>query len=1001
MLRFFQSSGTAFFAGGLSLVSQIVGLQIVTRELSASELSVASVLVAALCGLSLGAFVSGRVADRKQHRNTFPLRLAIILLAAAAVAVLLLAIGGSELATRLGLLDFSEAMKAFGFSLLTILPINILLGGIVPVLTKASVLRQSDDVQRAFGWIYSLETFGAAVGSLVVTFLAIPQLGIHRSLMITAAIVLVWAVLGLLLKPRQTETGDASDASEPSREYETNAPSGLRWLLLVAALASSCASLGMELVWQRYFAVIFGSDSHSYAIVATMFLAGNSIGAFFVARLIRSKRASKTFYQWQLLLIGGSILLSVWALSFCFHVETLQSALAWLYDYPLVARLSLAAVVLLLPAILIGSALPVLVNLWSAGRASVGTRAGEIYACVIVGNVAGVLFCASYLIPTFGLRLTAIILAATCVVVSGGLFFMFAGGKRSIFSTLTAAVYWVLLVGIVGLAVHVAYSPIKPGLSDDGSWVVDHYVEKASHTLAVTHASDNVTNKRLIIDGVTIGESGGGVDEKQQVLAHLPFMIGSVKRPEVLTIGLGTGILAGELASNEQVKSLTCVELSSAVIEASQWFDKENRSVLKNQKLKLIHGDGVHYLRNANRSFDVIVSDGKSRPGAASNLPFFSAEYYRLCAESLSDQGVFVQWVSLRCDLDELKTILFTFSNKFPYGHVAIAAPDSIYLVGTRSAIDFDPATIEDYLQSDATQRLKAYSWKAADDFLAMYWLDDQVVAASLENVIPNTFDRPVLDRFAWKSFRHSLSRQPTQLAVLQELIQSDGSSMLNDVPLEDSKGREAMKRFGAGRLAAIELMKGESIRNARQENWLDEATIHFKKALQHLPKLNRQSHLVGDFRALANEARTEGDASKEFSSLINISELNASNAEEEYRMAKILESQRATAPALQHYYKAAKLSDKHPKYLIAFGEALLNQRKYAHAQKQFELAIENFSAVSPAQLIDPKLEPRAKLLNAIMLQKLGRGEANTESIDEILQAHPDLLEVYWRLAAP
>ena len=68
-LRFFLTSGTAFFAGALSLVSQIIGLRIVSRELSASELTVASVLVCALCGLSLGALITGRIADRKRFKQ--------------------------------------------------------------------------------------------------------------------------------------------------------------------------------------------------------------------------------------------------------------------------------------------------------------------------------------------------------------------------------------------------------------------------------------------------------------------------------------------------------------------------------------------------------------------------------------------------------------------------------------------------------------------------------------------------------------------------------------------------------------------------------------------------------------------------------------------------------------------------------------------------------------------------------------------------------------------
>ena len=1048
MLRFFQSSGTAFLAGALSLVSQIVGLQIVARELASTDLAIASVLISGLFGLSLGAFVSGRWSDSSKSRfglsDEFPLALAHALLGMAAIAMLVFSIGGTALAAFIRELEWDVSVEVFCFSLGTILPVNFLLGGIVPVLTRATVSETSRNVQNAFGRIYSLETCGAAIGSLGVTFYAIPRMGGRLSLTIAAAAVLIWTVLWLIAhwkhrtnnKSRIDDSGSKhslhTDDSQPITSSDSgqpqskNAAAVLRWVLLIAATASSCASLGMELVWQRYFAIVFGSDSHSYAIVATLFLAGNSIGALFVSRMFEflggGRSRGKAIYQWQLLLIGGSILLSVWTLGFGFRTETMRSVLGWLSESPLVGRLLLGSLVLLLPSVLIGSALPVLVDLCSAGSNSLGTRAGEIYACVIVGNIVGVLLCASWLIPTFGLRITAVILAGICVTVSLGLSLLSANGTQSPQKRFNIAAIWgysILLAGTAGGAVWVTNSDFRPGLSDDGTWVIDHYIEKASHTLAVAHHSQFPENKRMIIDGVTIGESGGGVGEKQQVLSHLPFMIGEMiddakdgvkdepnddannkaRRSRVLTIGLGTGILAGELAINEQVESLTCVELSSEVIKASKWFAKENRQVLDSPKLKLIHGDGVRYLRNAEQVFDVIVSDGKSRPGAAANLPFFSQEYYRLCFDSLSEQGVFVQWVSLRCDPEELKTILYTFSNQFSYGHIAIAAPDSIYMVGTRSPINFNRQTIDNYLQHEWTKRLRGYSWNSADDILSMYWLDDDIVHNALATVAANTFDRPVLDRFAWKSFQHSLTQKPTQLSVLQDLIANDTTSLFNGHPLDQFAIADTVEQIQAGRKGANELMKAESIRVAVEENWLDRSTVHFKNALQHLPQLSRQNHIVEDFRFLADQARTAEDVNTEFSTLINISELNGSTADEEIRMANILEDRQAAELALNHYFKAVKISNAKPRYLIAFGEALMMQQRYAPAKRQFERAVAAFADDSlPAEL---ELKPRAKLLSAIADEKLGRAGAAKPIIDEILQAHPELLAVYRQFSFP
>ena len=1003
-------------AGALSLASQIIGLRVVSRELSASELTVASVLVCALCGLSLGALIAGRLADRKQLKQQLSeptsndrrgnvLAFANILLALAAIAVLVLALAGRELAG--GLRGFGEeSLQVFCFLLATVLPINLLLGGIVPVLTKA-MSKTVDDVQAAFGWVYAWETFGAAVGAWGVVFVAVPTFGAITSLSAAALVVLGWTIAVLLLGWRRGESTatqvvepSADNIADASEHAQNAAPPLLRWLLLFAALASSCASLGMELVWQRYFAVVFGSDSHSYAVVATVFLVGNSIGALFASRILRVSNASRKLYQWLLLLIGGSILVSVWSLEIWFRLETQIWVLGWLRQYPLLGRLLMAAAVLLLPAILIGTALPVLVKIWSTGKTSLSTRAGQIYGSVIVGNVVGVLVCACWLIPMFGLQVTAIILASVCVAASIGIFFLTALNprrNRTIGNALLSTGFWLVVGGLIGLVFLISKTSIRLGIAGTGEWIVDHYVEQASHTVAVTHRKDSPTNKKLMIDGVTIGESGGGVDEKQQVLAHLPFMIGDAKRSKVLTIGLGTGILAGELAANEQVESVTCVEISAAVIEASKWFAEENRQVLDQPKFKLVHGDGVQYLRAAETDFDVIVSDGKSRPGAASNLPFFSQEYYQICADGLSEDGVFVQWVSLLCDQHELETILKTFCGEFPFGHIAVAAPGSVYLVGTRSPVTFDPAGMEAYLQGPSTGVLKSYGWAAGDDVLAMYWLDQAVVQKALADVSPNTFDRPVLENFAWASYGHSVSLLPTQLPMIQRLIEGDEHSMFNGQPLSDSEFQPTAQLIGKGRLATAELIAAETILFAGEEDWLDRATVHFKKAIELLPQLNRQQHVVKDFRALATRSKIGNDIGTEFSALLNISELNAATAQDEHRMGEILELKNRGDLSLQHFYQAVKRSDQHPRYLISFGQALLRQQKTSAAMGQFERAIRAIDAAEDDSAFDSELKPTAELMKGIALLKLGQTAMGEKIVREVLRNHPGLQDLFIR----
>ena len=135
-------------------------------------------------------------------------------------------------------------------------------------------------------------------------------------------------------------------------------------------------------------------------------------------------------------------------------------------------------------------------------------------------------------------------------------------------------------------------TPLGVGLLPD-RYDVRWYREGPANTVTVFSEKTEPNRLKMSVDGIVIGESGGGVDEKQQMLAQLPFLLRSASRlnesssepsqqpptsDSVLTIGLGTGILAGQVAQIPTVATVTCVELSPAVIDASREFSDANFS---------------------------------------------------------------------------------------------------------------------------------------------------------------------------------------------------------------------------------------------------------------------------------------------------------------------------------------------------------------------------------------------------------------------------------------
>src|SRR5205807_6722117 len=120
---------------------------------------------------------------------------------------------------------------------------------------------------------------------------------------------------------------------------------------------------------------------------------------------------------------------------------------------------------------------------------------------------------------------------------------------------LAAAVLWVALV--------VAWRPQPFATVEEvpGDSVL-FYQEGLVSTVEVIQRAADARQRVMLVDGVRIGQSSAGIDHKQQLLAHLPFLLRPGKPPRtVLSIGLGTGILMGEVARHG-IESGVCIELS-------------------------------------------------------------------------------------------------------------------------------------------------------------------------------------------------------------------------------------------------------------------------------------------------------------------------------------------------------------------------------------------------------------------------------------------------------
>ena len=103
----------------------------------------------------------------------------------------------------------------------------------------------------------------------------------------------------------------------------------------------------------------------------------------------------------------------------------------------------------------------------------------------------------------------------------------------------------------------------------------------------------------------------------------------------VLLIGLGTASLTKFLYRHRPLSHLTIVEIEPSVVMAARQFFKLPED---DKRIHLVIADGVDYVLNTDKKFDLILVDGfneHAHPGGLNTLPFYQA-----CRSRLSDEGV-------------------------------------------------------------------------------------------------------------------------------------------------------------------------------------------------------------------------------------------------------------------------------------------------------------------------------------------------------------------------
>ncbi len=732
-----------FLVSGLcGLVYQVLWSRLLGLVFGVTVYAVSATLASFMSGLAIGSYLAGRFADRLKNPLLW-------------YGIVEIFVGLTALATPWGLQRIENLYAnlypaiADSFALLTLLRFTlaflvlmlptVLMGTTLPLIIKSSLLK-AHRLGESIGVLYATNTAGAIAGTLLTGFYLIGNFGMMASFQFAAALNLLVGIAAIVVASKYMPpvslpiAEEASDVRLPTHQAEESAlvvSKPAQRLILVMFTLSGFISFALEVIWVRVLSLSSGGSIYAFTIMLTAFLSGIALGSYLITPFFRRP------WNW---------LATLAILEIATAIVSLLSLLLLAKLYPVMTRdeswMQVAAFASILPTTtLLGMAFPVGLRLYSAGASSVkdeiGKRIGRFYSLNVFGSIVGSIVGGFLLLPRLGSRYSFIVLAA--LNLAGGLALLaWLPKPKAIFKLLVAALSILLLALVAYRLPNLSETALKQRYS--GNLLLTQ--EEGMQT-TVSVQQDARGRRTLYLDGRHQANDSRRMVRIHSRIGHLAMLLHNQPQ-EALVIGLGGGVTAGAVSSHTYAK-VDIVELSDTVIRGSEWFRHVNLDVLHRPNVRLRVDDGRNYLRLTDKRYDVLTAD-IIPPGQAGAGNLYAAEYFKLCANALKEDGLMLQWIQDKSE-EEYKLIMRTFLSVFP--HSTLWAKGTL-IVGAKKPLQLDRAAFERRLQ-DATlqQHLEQIGITDFASLCALYTTDAAGMQAFLGNdSLILTDDRPLTEYF-------------------------------------------------------------------------------------------------------------------------------------------------------------------------------------------------------------------------------------------------------------
>jgi spermidine synthase len=776
-------------SGAASLVYETLWARHLHVLFGTSQVAITTVLAAFMAGLALGGFGAARWAERiRRPLLAYAILEAFIGLYALLFPWLVRLVSPAYLGFWRALEPSPVLFGVFQFLLLGIvlLPPTVAMGATLPLLARF-VTSDRSETGFQIGRLYGVNTFGAVLGTALAGFALLPRLGLSATTWWTAGLNGILAIIAVFLSRMG---GPLAPVELTAREEPERADPTLRALLLIAALAGF-AALVCEVAWFRLLALTLGASAYAFTIMLVGFLIGIGLGGWIGGRwsdrslrlggrkrvlsdLARIQIGVAVFCWAAMLLYGQLPFMFVWL-----YRETGGST--WLL-FP--AELLLSLLIMVCPTFLMGATFPYLVRAAAGPAETISRPVGRLYGFNTIGALLGAGLGGLVLLPALHIRgavLAAVAVNICAAFVAGAAALAATGGKAGV-PVRPRLARWATVAAVAIVLMFVFKPPWNPILMTSGMYkyvsgldnktrkgVLDFAVRPfdllfydEGLTSVVTVARNRGSGNIWLANNGKVDASTQSDIQTQNLLVHLPFLA----RPEakrVLIVGLASGISLGSATLYPNVEEIDVIEIEPVVVTASHQFDEYNHRPLEDPRVRLHVNDARnHLLLTKDGTYDLVSSE-PSNPWITGVSNLFTREFFELGKRKLAPGGVWGQWLQIYgMTPGEVKTILATFADVYPYVQVFRVDESDLVLLGSDEPLPLSTEQIAETVSGNegVIAELGALEITGADEIMALYHFDQTTIAELAGDAELNT-DNNMLIEYSAPLHIHAETRVP------------------------------------------------------------------------------------------------------------------------------------------------------------------------------------------------------------------------------------------------